>query len=150
MEDLLILIIQGTCEFLFELFSWLPWDWMFGDFPTTGPTPGTYIPSSPITKGSPEEQRRSWLIPMMILSVLAGGVLGSVSTYVFPTVIVRFGWLRIALLFASPIGSGLIACAMARRRQRGGRVTEPGAHFWLSLCFSAGVVWVRFAYAHRT
>ena len=132
MEDLLILIIQATVEVFFELFSYLPWDWWWYARPF-----------------DTEEEGRFSFGWWLFLSVIIGGVLGYFSVYVCPTVIVRFAWLRIALLFTSPLASGCIARHMAERRQKQGRISDPNAHFWLSFCFSLGLVWIRFAFAHR-
>ncbi len=86
---------------------------------------------------------------MGLISILLGAGLGYVSLYIFPAVLVRWAWLRIALLFLSPAASGFLAAGMAARRRRRDGVTSPGFHFVIGLCFSIGFVWTRFALAHR-
>jgi len=131
MEDILILIIQGIIEFLFELFGYLPWDLWWYARPKEGD-------ESDFGFGV-------WLFS----SVILGGTLGYISVFVFPNVIIKFGWLRIALLFLSPLASGFFARQMALHREERGRISDSETHFWLSFCFSMGLVWMRFAFAHR-
>ena len=87
----------------------------------------------------------------VVFSIGLGVLFGWLSLYVFPDVLVKWGWLRIALLFISPVGSGL---RLARNGEVASGEKSPSSnrmtHFWIGLCFSIGFVWVRFAFAHRT
>lgn len=132
MEDILILIIQGIVEFLFELFGYLPWD--------------LWWDTRPFDAKDEDNSSYEWIL---LWSAVVGGFLGYFSTFIFPNVIIKFGWLRIALLFISPLVSGFVASLMAQNRQKKGLASDPTSHFWLSFCFSMGLVWIRFAFAHR-
>lgn len=132
MEEIIILIIQGIVEFLFEFFSYLPWDWWSYDW-----------------YSDEREDRHGSFVWTLIISLVIGGVLGWLSIYIFPTVLVKWGWLRIALLFISPLGSGMMARTMTQLRAENNKNIDANAHFWISLCFSVGLVWIRFAFAHR-
>jgi len=134
MEELLILILQGAIEFLFELFGYLPWDFWW------------YAQPIDSKKEGGDNFSFGWVL---FFSVMVGMSLGYFSTFIFPNVIIKFAWLRIALLFISPVVSGCIARVMAKRREIKGYICDPDAHFWLSFCFSMGLVWIRFVYAHR-
>ena len=133
MEDLLILILQAIGEFLLELLAWGPWDWFwwFGDYRWDG----QYGPSRTTAA--------------IISSLAIGAVLGWLSLFLFPAVLVKWAWLRVALLFVSPLISGLMSRTLAQRRQERCAQVDPNFHFWIGLCFSVGFVWVRFALAHR-
>jgi hypothetical protein len=135
MEDLLILLLQGLGQLLFEICAYFPWDLVsyalpdekFDESKSQGCTTFVAIPGS----------------------IAMGALAGWASLYFFPDVLVKWGWLRVALLFISPIISGLMAMEMARWRQERDARIIPSFHFWISLCFSVGLVWVRFALAHR-
>ena len=133
MEDFLILLLQALGEFLFEVFAWWPWDWYwwFGPYRWDDPAP----PS------------RTWIAVTSSLAV--GALLGWLSLFLFPAVLVKWSWLRVALLFISPLSSGLMAFHFANRRRKQFEYVDPTFHFWIGLCFSIGFVWVRFAFAHR-
>ena len=132
MEDILILVLQAVGQILFEFFAYWPWDWFWYTTP--------YDTLDTRSDGT-------WAA--VILSLALGALFGWLSLFVFPDVLVKWGWLRIALLFISPLGSGLVSREMARFRQRNNPFIEPTTHFWIGLCFSIGLVWVRFAFAHR-
>ena len=131
MEDLLILILQALAEFLFELFAWWPWDWCW-----------YWGPWNRDDRLSP-----NWTAALLSLGM--GGLLGWASLYVFPAVLVKWAWLRVSLLFISPVASGLMAREMASWRQEKDNFIQPNVHFWIGLTFSIGFVWMRFAFAHR-
>jgi hypothetical protein len=129
MEDLLILILQALGEFIFEVLSWWPWDWAWRSYDRTDdPNPG-------------------WAAAL--LSIGIGAALGWLSLFLFPAVLVKWAWLRITLLFVSPIISGLMSFHFAQGRRKDFEHVDPTFHFWIGLCFSVGFVWVRFALAHR-
>lgn len=132
MEDLLIVILQALGQFLFELFAYLPWDW------------GWYW--TPYDRRDTQSDGTFWAV---VLSVGLGAAIGALSLFIFPDVLIKWGWLRIVLLFLSPLLSGSMALTMARWRQEQNKFIEPWTHFWLALCFSIGLVWVRFAFASR-
>ena len=132
MEDILILVLQGLAQIAFEFFAYFPWDWLW-----------YWTPSD--SKDSPSS--RAWTAAF--LSLVVGAFIGWASLYFFPDVLVKWGWLRIALLFISPVGSGFMALQMARWRKEKNDFIDPTTHFWIGLCFSVGLVWVRFAFAHR-
>jgi hypothetical protein len=132
MEDILILILQALAQIAFELFAYLPWDWFW--------------------YSTPYDQKESrsdaaWIAAFF--SLVIGAWLGWASLHFFPDVLVKWGWLRIALLVISPLGSGFMAREMAQWRQEKDAFISPAFHFWIGLCFSIGFVWVRFAFAHR-
>jgi hypothetical protein len=134
MEDLLIVILQALGEILLELFAWGPWDslwWWFGDYRWDG----QYGPSRTTAA--------------IVTSLAIGAVLGWLSLFLFPAVLIKWAWLRITLLFVSPAASGLMSFHFAQRRQKQFEYLDPAFHFWIGLCFSIGFVWVRFALAHR-
>ncbi len=132
MEEILTLLLQAIGQILFEFFAYWPWDWFW--YSTD------YDRRETSTDGT-------WLA--VVLSIGLGALFGWLSLYVFPDVLVKWSWLRIVLLFVSPIGSGLVSREMARWRQKENAFIEPNTHFWIGLCFSIGLVWVRFAFAHR-
>jgi hypothetical protein len=131
MEDFLILLLQAVGEILFELFAWWPWDWFW----YWGP--------------SEREDRLGPNWTAAVLSVGMGALLGWASLYVFPAVLVKWAWLRVTLLFVSPVASGFMSREMARWRQEKNALIQPNIHFWIGLGFSVGFVWMRFAFAHR-
>jgi hypothetical protein len=132
MEDLLILLLQALGQILFEFFAYWPMDWLWYTTP--------YERRDTDSDGT-------WIA--VIFSIGLGALFGWLSLYVFPDVLIKWGWLRIALLFISPLGSALVSREMARWRQKKNAFIEPMTHFWIALCFSIGFVWVRFAFAHR-
>jgi len=132
MEDLLILILQGLAQIAFEVFAYFPWDWAWYSRPY-----------------NEKENAFGNCLTVWTTSLIVGGLLGWASLHFFPDVLIKWGWLRIVLLFLSPLGSGCMALAMARGRQEKNELVSPWFHFWLSLCFSAGFVGVRFDFAHR-
>jgi hypothetical protein len=83
-----------------------------------------------------------------LASLGMGAALGWLSLYLFPAVLVKWAWLRIVLLFVSPVASGIMSYHFAQRRQKQFEYVDPTFHFWIGLCFSIGFVWVRFAMAH--
>ena len=132
MEDLLILILQGLVQIVFEVFAYWPWDWIW------------------YTEPFDREKSKSWHKWMAAMAgIVVGGLLGWASLHFFPDVLVKWGWVRILFLIISPLGSGMIAREMAQWRKEKNIGIDPMFHFWLSLCFSVGLVWVRFAFAHR-
>lgn len=132
MEDILILILQGLAQFLFEFFAYFPWDWFWYRTP--------YDTRDTTSDGT-------WIAA--ILSLILGALIGGLSLYLFPDVLVKWGWLRIALLVISPLGSGMMSYQMAKWREERNTFIHPPTHFWIGLCFSVGLIWVRFAFAHR-
>ncbi len=132
MEDLLIIILQVLGQIIFELFAYLPWDWIWYAVPFDW---------------EEDDSWRKWLAA--IFSLIIGILLGWASLHFFPDVMVKWGWLRIAFLVISPLGSGMIAREVAQWRKERNSSVDPMFHFWIGLCFSVGLVWVRFAFAHR-
>jgi len=132
MEEILILLLQAIGQILFEFFAYWPWDWFWYSTPY-----------------DTRETRADGTWSAIFLSVSLGALFGWLSLYVFPDVLIKWGWLRIVLLFVSPIGSGLVSREMARWRQQENGFIEPNTHFWIGLCFSIGLVWMRFVFAHR-
>ena len=132
MEDVLIFILQVLAQIAFEFFAYFPWDWFWY--------------STPYDR---RETQFSGVWIAAFLSIALGALIGWGSLYLFPDVLVQWGWLRIALLFISPLGSGMMALEMARWRREKNAFIDPATHFWIGLCFSVGLVWVRFAFAHR-
>lgn len=134
MEDILIAILSLLGDFILELFAWLPWDWLsYGDWPFGA-------------ERSSDPQPR-WAV--VVVNIGLGAALGWLSIFVFPSVLIHWGWLRIALLFASPVCSGLIAYRLAQHRRRNDESIDPAIHFYIGLCFSIGFVWTRFVLAQR-
>jgi len=135
MEEFLILILQAVAQFLFELLAYWPWDiWWWDDYERP-----------PYREGERDWSFAGW----MFLALMVGAAVGWVSLYVFPDVLVKWGWLRMALLAVTPLGSAFLAKTMAEARRTSDSLEDPHSHFWFSLCFSIGLVWVRFAFAHR-
>jgi hypothetical protein len=132
MEDILILILQAVGQILFEFFAYWPWDWFWYTTPYDN-----------------RDTKSDGTLAAVFFSIGLGALIGWLSLFVFPDVLVKWGWLRITLLFISPLGSGFMAREMARWRQKDKSFIEPMTHFWIGLCFSIGLVWVRFAFAHR-
>jgi hypothetical protein len=128
MEDLLIVLLQGLFEFVFEvLFS--PW---FGvlDLLDLLDTP---------------EDSHWWVY---VLWLWLGATLGGLSLLVAPRSMIALPALRIANLVLAPIVSGLIAHAVARRRRRRLRLEIVSyRRAWQAVCFTLGLVVIRFAYA---
>jgi hypothetical protein len=129
MEDLLILILQALGEFLLEVFAWWPWDWAWWSYDRT------------------DDPNPRWAAALVSIGI--GAALGWLSLHLFPAVLVKWAWLRITLLFVSPVASGLMAFHFAQGRRKHFEYVDPNFHFWIGLCFSVGFVWVRFALAHR-
>jgi len=130
MEDILILLLQTVAQIIFEFMAYWPWDfwWYQEPFETDG-----------------RWSLGWWIVVAFILGALIGGL----SLYIFPDVLIKWGWIRMVLLVASPLASGLMAKTLAERRRENNDQVDPWAHFWISLCFSVGLVWIRFTFAHR-
>ena len=131
MEDILILLLQALGEFLLEIFAWWPWDyfWWWGPWD--------------------RNDRTSPSVSAALISLATGAALGWLSLFIFPAVLVKWAWLRIALLVISPLGSGLMSFHFARGCEKEFEYVDPVFHFWIGFCFSIGFVWVRFALADR-
>jgi hypothetical protein len=124
-EDVLVIIIQA----IFEMLAYIPWDWfLYLDIPVSSS-------DRPVMVG--------------FASLALGIAIGWLSLYFLPDVIARWPWLRISLLFVSPILSGLLASQMAKFRQRRDDRVDPWSHFWWSWAFTLGLVVVRFGFAVR-
>jgi hypothetical protein len=141
MEDILIAILSLLGDIIFELFAWVPWDWLWYS---------NWFPDWEWTRtstGEPRNTRPLWTVAVINLGM--GALFGWLSIFVFASVLIKWGWLRIVLLFISPPTSGLIALRMAERRRRANDQIDSILHFWIALCFSVGFVWTRFVLAHR-
>ena len=126
MEDLLILILQALGEFLFELFAWLPWDyvWWWGPWDRTD-------------RVSPK-----WVA--VISSLIIGAGLGWLSLYLFPAVLIKWAWLRVAASFRLAYGVGAdgadhlpVAPAPGKRARRAQLSLLDWALFFHRLCLDA-------------
>ena len=133
MEELLVVIFQLIGQVIFELLAYTPFEWLWWREPLT----------------DSRSEGESSILGFRLLTILAGGLVGWASLYFFPDVMVKFGWMRVALLVVSPLGSGLIAKTMAEIRARKDSLENPMSHFWFAFCFSIGLVFVRFTFAHR-
>ena len=98
MEDLLILILQALGQIIFEFFAYWPW--------------GLVLVFDAIRYA--RDRGSDGTAYAILFSIGLGAMLGWLSLYIFPDVLVKWGWLRIVLLVVSPIGSGLISREMAR------------------------------------
>ena len=126
MEDLLILIFQVVVE----LFINVPWDlFWYGE-----PDPKL-------------QQSRAFTIGAW--SLIIGALMGGISLWFFPNVISRPSWLRIFLLFFSPVFAGSTGYLIAKIRSASKSYVMPKHHFWWSCMFTMGYVIIRFTYAHR-
>ena len=136
MEEILILLFQGFIQIAFEILAYLPWDFLWY---ICGPDddPDSWKPST----------RKFWAA---VASLIVGGLVGWATLHFFPNSLLHSSWLRLACLFLSPIASGLLGREMARWRAQRNPDIDPSLHFWVSLCFSIGLVWIRFAYANHS
>jgi hypothetical protein len=124
MEDLLILLFQ----ILFEILAYWPWDWFLYSKNDTGE-------DRPFSIG--------------IAGLILGGLVGAFSLLFFPDVIAKWPWLRVTLLFVSPLVSGLISYWFASYRSHKNNLVVSIHHFWWSWLFTLGLVVVRFTFAVR-
>lgn len=125
MEDLLIAILQGMIEFLFEVVGYIPFDWPFAD------------------------RWPSRLIERCAVWFVVGCGLAFISVLFFKRTWIVWPVLRITNLIVAPVVSGLISQALARRRSRKNPEIVPRNHFWQAFWFTLGLVTVRFAYSVR-
>ena len=126
MEDFLILLFQV----LLELFVNLPWD--------------VFLYGEPKLDA---RDSRPFLIG--VWSLLSGAAVGGLSLLFYPDVISKHAWLRVFLLFFSPLLGGLTGYLSARLRSSYRPYVVPSQHFWWSCMFNFGYVLIRFTYASR-
>jgi len=126
MEELLLLLFQAVLE----LFINIPWDCLwYGE-----------------TRSNSGDSRAFWIGAW---SFLIGAALGGASLLLFPDVISKQSWLRIFLLFFSPVFAGSTGYLVARSRSISRPYVVPLHHFWWSFLFTFGYVMIRFAYADK-
>ena len=125
MEDLIIAILQGILEFLFDIFCYTPLDW-----PST-------------------DRARMGLTGKCILLFIAGCGFAWISILILKHTWIPFSGLRVANLIVAPITSAFISQTIARYRMKKNPSIVPRNHFWQAFWFTLGIVSVRFAYAVR-
>ena len=126
MEDLIVAILQGIFEFVLEIFSFTPFD---------------FIPSSADRRHSESlwEKCVAWLV--------VGCGLAAISMLFLKRTWISHPTLRMANLALAPITSAFISQAIARFRSRRDESIIPRNHFWQAFWFTLGIVTVLFAYA---
>jgi hypothetical protein len=125
MEDLIMAILQGCFEFLLEIFSYGPVDWII-----------------------PDEWPRS-LAGKCFMWFIVGSGLALISMLFLNRTWITHPALRIANLALAPLISAFLSQAIARRRAKRDESIVPRNHFWQAFWFTVGIVTVRFAYAVR-
>jgi hypothetical protein len=127
MEELLIAIIQGVFEFVFEALAYLPFDWHAE------------------TLTSKDSVRLFW---RCFFWFVGGCLLGWLSLYIVDHALLLTPTLRMANLIVAPLSSAFISQAIAKRRAQRDEHIEPRRSFWQAFWFSLGIVVIRFAYGH--
>lgn len=128
MEELLILVLQGLFEFLFDVASGL------GHWPLTNDT-----------KQEKKDGLNSWLI-----WVFAGGLMAVLSLVAFRHTFIPTPQLRIANLLLAPVASAFLTQHIAKQRALTNPNIIPRQHFWQAFWYAIGFVVVRFAYVSRS
>ena len=123
MEDLLIAILQCGFEFLLEIFSYTPCDWL------------------------PDRPQK--LVGKCFAWFIVGCVLAGISVLFLKHTWISHPALRIANLIVAPITSAFISQAIARHRSLTNLSVEPRNKFWQAFWFTFGIVLIRFIYATR-
>ena len=135
MEEFLILLFQAFAQIALEILAYLPWDlFWYNDREESRPSSWT------------DTTFKFWAA---VASLVMGGLVGWATLQFFPNSLLQTSWLRLACLFVSPMISGLMGREMARWRAQSNPSVDPSLHFWVSLCFSIGLVWMRFTFAHH-
>jgi len=127
MEDILVLILQVLFEFILEVFSYVPFDWPWGDESRTEPES---------------------IVGRCTLWFIAGCLLAGASLLVFRHTLIAVPALRVANLALAPVASAYLSQFLASRRASD-RQINPRNHFWQAFWFTLGLVLIRFIYASR-
>lgn len=128
MEDLLIAILQGLLEFLWEVITYWFFDWPFC---------------------APKWQDRETVSWACFTLFVVGGGLGWLSILVFPHTLITHPWARITNLVVAPITSAFLSRVLARVNFTNSLTVDPRKRFWQAFWFTLGLTAVRFAFATR-
>ena len=131
MEELLIVIFQFTFEILLQVLAELPWDLFLGSRQTTS---------------TPQSNSGLWIV----LSLIAGGSIGGLSLFVFPTALLHWRSARMANLIVAPTVSALASLYFSRSfTARRGNRSNPNIRAICAACFTFALAIIRFTYASR-
>ena len=127
MEEIIIVIFQAVIEIVFNVLINIGVDWVvyFWERDDNNPTS-----------------------LKCFLMFLAGTIIGLLSWVFIPKVMLPYSWLRILILFLSPVLAGFVSLQIARFKAKRGDVW-PWRHFWYSFFACLGLVLVRFVFCAR-
>ena len=130
MEEILIVIITFLGKLLIESLLYFPLD-IFIIFREK--------------YGGVKADRFGWVL----LSLLAGIVIGGVSVVLFSNAVLPFGWLRVLSLIMAPFLAGAIALRMSRRRNQKHLNSDNKLHYMAAFLFTLGLLGIRFIFTTR-
>jgi hypothetical protein len=134
-EEFLALLFQIFIELFVQLFVYLPFDWGL-----------SAIWSEAKNETSGYEMNGCELL---FLFIILGGLLGGLSLLVEPRLILRYAWMRITNLLATPVLAGALSWLIAEQRRRRRQDIVPGQHFWSAFWFGFAFSAVRFTFGTR-
>lgn len=126
MEELVAVLLQVLLELLIDIGLYWPWD----------------SASSRRKRGEPKYNALTALVWAAL-----GGVLGGLSLFVLPNLLIQNPTARIVNLFVTPLFAGIFGFLVSALRSRKHPAVTPKAHFWFAVWFSLAFSLVRFAYA---
>ena len=127
MEEIIIVIFQAVIEIVFNVLINIGVDWVVYFW---------------------ERDDNNQTSLKCFLMFLAGTIIGLLSWVLIPKVMLPYSWLRILILFLSPVLAGFISLQIARIKAKR-RDVWPWRHFWYSFFACLGLVLVRFVFCAR-
>lgn len=126
MEELLILILQGLAEFVFEVLINLPFEWT----------------SERVFERSEGSLWKSCAVWFMVACGL-----GLITLLLFKHTFITSPYLRILNVALAPLGSAFISQSFAIQRASNNQDVNPRHYFWRAYWFTFGFTLMRFLYA---
>jgi len=127
MEEIIIVIFQAVIEIVFNVLINIGVDWVVYFW---------------------ERDDNNQTSLKCFLMFLAGTIIGLLSWVLIPKVMLPYSWLRILILFLSPVLAGFVSLQIARFKAKR-RDVWPWRHFWYSFFACLGLVLVRFVFCAR-